>query len=280
MMKELKINRKSLKKKSIAAIHDGKTSVVVIGLVFIVLLLVLELLSMKVSGEWEMLKEMTAAVMQGGELVLPETEGSFAAELLILALDVMGMMLSVGFVIACLNTSRRLGAALGNLFDGFAMFFRALAVVILRSVILSLWSMLYAVPVGWLMTKGGFWSGYAPLICLPLLIPAVRAFYGYRQAVYLMLDNPLMNAMQCLKASTQLMEGRKGELFKLDLSFLGWYLLCLIPLVTIWVLPFTNVCYAGFYDEILEQYAADHKFAQPNEQPDDLDDGWGSDDGE
>lgn len=275
-MKKLKIDRKSLKKNSIAAIHDGKTSVVLIGLVFMVLLLALELLSMKVSGEWEMLKTMTATVMEGGELVLPEAEGSFAAEFLVLALDVMGMMLSVGFVIACLNTSRRVAASLGNLFDGFAMFLRALVVVVLRSVIVSLWSMIYAVPMGWLMAKGGFWSGYAPLICLPLLIPAVRAFYGYRQAVYLMLDNPRLNAMQCLKASSQLMEGRKWELFKLDLSFLGWYLLCLIPLVTIWVLPFTNVCYAGYYDGIMEQYAKDHQFPQPDGS-DDLDDGWGSD---
>lgn len=275
-MKKLKIDRKSLKKNSVAAIHDGKTSVVLIGLVFMVLLLVLELLSMQVSGEWELLKEMTAAVMQGGELVLPETESSFGAEFLVLALDVMSMMLSVGFVIACLNTSRRVAASLGNLFDGFAMLLRALAVVILRSLIVSLWTMIYAVPMGWLMSKGGFWSAYAPLICLPLLGPAVRAFYGYRQAVYLMLDNPHLNAMQCLKASAQLMEGRKWELFGLDLSFIGWYLLCLIPLVTIWVLPFTNVCYAGFYDGIMEQYAADHKFPQPDE-PDDLDDGWGGD---
>ena len=275
-MKKLKIDRKSLKKNSVAAIHDGKTSVVLIGLVFMVLLLVLELLSMQVSGEWEMLKEMTAAVMQGGELVLPETESSFGAEFLVLALDVMSMMLSVGFVIACLNTSRRVAASLGNLFDGFSMLLRALAVVILRSLIVSLWTMIYAVPMGWLMSKSGFWSAYAPLICLPLLGPAVRAFYGYRQAVYLMLDNPRLNAMQCLKASAQLMEGRKWELFKLDLSFIGWYLLCLIPLVTIWVLPFTNVCYAGFYDGIMEQYAADHKFPQPDE-PEDLDDGWGGD---
>ena len=273
-MKALKIDRKSLKKNSLAAIHDGKTSIVVIGLVFIVLLLILELLSMRVSGEWEMLKTMAASVMEGGELVLPETESSFAAEFLVLALDVMGMMLSVGFVIACLNTSRRVAASVGNLFDGFAMLLRALAVVILRSVLLSLWAMIYALPVSFLMTKGGFWSAYAPLVCLPLLFPALRAFYGYRQAVYLMLDNPHLNGMQCLKASTQLMEGRKWELFVLDLSFLGWYLLCLIPLVTVWVLPFTNVCYAGFYDGIMEQYAADHKFPQPDE-PDDIDDGWG-----
>jgi uncharacterized membrane protein len=44
-----------------------------------------------------------------------------------------------------------------------------------------------------------------------------------------------------------MMSGRKGELFVLDLSFLGWSLLMLFPFVAVWVLPYTSVTYTNYY---------------------------------
>jgi hypothetical protein len=48
-----------------------------------------------------------------------------------------------------------------------------------------------------------------------------------------------------------MMQGRKGELFILDLSFFGWYLLAAIPLVSIWVTPYTQLTYAYYYNALL-----------------------------
>lgn len=66
-------------------------------------------------------------------------------------------------------------------------------------------------------------------------------------ALYIMLDNPQLSALDCIRASKQMMDGRKGELFVLDLSFLGWYLLALFPFVTIWVTPYTSITEVNFY---------------------------------
>ena len=44
-----------------------------------------------------------------------------------------------------------------------------------------------------------------------------------------------------------MMNGRKGELFVLDLSFLGWNLLTVIPFVSIFVIPYTNFTYVNYY---------------------------------
>ena len=91
-------------------------------------------------------------------------------------------------------------------------------------------------------------------ICLPLLLPEVIAFYAYRQGVYLMLDNPTMSCAQCLRASSNVMRGHKWELFKLDLSFLGWILLCLVPFVCLWTVPYMNIASAAYYDARMADY--------------------------
>ena len=60
-----------------------------------------------------------------------------------------------------------------------------------------------------------------------------------------------MGVMACIRESKRLMAGRKGELFVLDLSFLGWSLLEIIPYVgmavSVYVTPYRGVTMAGFY---------------------------------
>ncbi len=249
------------------AIHSGKTSIVWIALAFLALSLILQVLSMSVSGELSALKDMAVQMLETGEAVIPTVETSAGGSLLVLAIDIMLIMLNVGFSVACLSTARRQGASVGNLFDGFSRFLRALGVEILQSLILSAYGMIYALPVSFLIVSNTALGALGPLICLPLLFFAVRAFYSYRQAVYLMLDHPELSAFGCLRVSRALMNGHRWEMFKLALSFIGWLLLELIPLASIWVLPYTQVCYAGYYDRLVQQYRSkkDAAAAPPEE---------------
>ena len=66
-------------------------------------------------------------------------------------------------------------------------------------------------------------------------------------ALYIMIENPHMSALDCIKASKQLMNGHKGELFVLDLSFLGWAILTVVPFVVIWVFPYYNTAVTNYY---------------------------------
>ena len=66
---------------------------------------------------------------------------------------------------------------------------------------------------------------------------------------FIMAENPDMTASQAIKASMELMDGHKGDLFLLDLSFIGWSLLCLLTLNLghIALNPYCNAAYAAFY---------------------------------
>lgn len=245
----MSIQRRELKAMAKAAIHDTKPSPIWITLVYILISYLLQILVSSVSGELEAIWDMTQQVAATGsfEEVLPETTAF--GNLLSVVMQIMSMILSVGFSILCLNTSRRAEVAFGTLFDGFAMIGRTLSIGILRYFIFMGYSMVYAIFAMILMQLVGLWG---LVLALPLLIPAYGALYSYRQAVFLMIDYRHLNAMQCLALSRQMMKGHRWELFVLDLSFFGWELLCLIPFVGLWVRPYKETTNAGYYDKLME----------------------------
>ena len=127
---------------------------------------------------------------------------------------------------SCLRAARGRPVAISNLMDGFAVFLRLLILIVLMSVFVFLWSLL-------------------------LIFPGIIASFRYSQAIYILLDHPEMSPMDCIRESSRLMKGHKWELFVLRLSFIGWALLALIPLVSIYVSPYVNLTYAGYYNRLI-----------------------------
>lgn len=70
---------------------------------------------------------------------------------------------------------------------------------------------------------------------LALFIVYIRKSYSYRLVPYLLADNPSLGARQTLRLSKSMTRGSIGRLFMLDLSFLGWVLLCLLCICMPWV---------------------------------------------
>ncbi len=247
------INRRKLKREAKVAIGDVRPSPFWISLLFIVILILLNLLIMRLDGTLKAYQTMFRSAVQG-ELIYvePQPLGGFMGQLLNIALYIMASVISLGFTLYALRVARHIHASAGDLFDVFGFFFRAILIQMLPSLMIGLWSMFYMLPVMVLVYATGqaFWV-YAGI---PLLIPAIRAFYSYRQAAYIMLDNPDTGCFECLAKSKAMMAGHKWELFKLDLSFLGWSLLCLIPIVgiplAVWLIAYTQVTYARYYDAI------------------------------
>ena len=66
---------------------------------------------------------------------------------------------------------------------------------------------------------------------LLFIIPGIIAGYRYRFALYNLCENPEMGVMEALNMSKAQTRGHKWELFVLDLSFLGWELLCTLPML-------------------------------------------------
>jgi len=99
--------------------------------------------------------------------------------------------------------------------------------------------------------------------CL-FIIPGIVAAYRYRQAVYLMLEDPGMGINKALKLSRELMRGYKGRLFVLDISFLPWLVLSVITfgLAELFVIPYRELTYVQFYRDLRMEHPVEGLLAK------------------
>lgn len=112
-------------------------------------------------------------------------------------------------------------------FNGFDDFFSAFKVTLLVGLYTFLWSLLF-------------------------IVPGIIKGYSYSMALYVLADNKGKSARECIAESKAMMEGHKMELFVLDLSFIGWYLLCSLTcgLAFLYVAPLLNATHANVYETI------------------------------
>lgn len=84
---------------------------------------------------------------------------------------------------------------------------------------------------------------------LLFVIPGIIAAYRYSMATYIMAENPTIAPTEAIERSKALMDGRKGDLFCLDLSFIGWALLTVLTagIGALWLTPYMAVSRAAFY---------------------------------
>ena len=87
---------------------------------------------------------------------------------------------------------------------------------------------------------------------LILIAPGIVAHYEYAMTQFIMCDYPDMTARQAMAESKELMNGHKMELFKLDLSFIGWHILCIATLGVgyIFLRPYMVSAKVAFYREL------------------------------
>lgn len=87
---------------------------------------------------------------------------------------------------------------------------------------------------------------------LLLVIPGIVKSYAYSMASYIQQESEDKNWRSCLDRSSDMMNGYKGKLFLLDLSFIGWYIvgaLCL-GIGLLWVGVYHSMARAHFYEEL------------------------------
>lgn len=66
---------------------------------------------------------------------------------------------------------------------------------------------------------------------LLLIIPGIIAAIRYRFTMYVKAENPGMGAGDCIRRSCEIMDGRKMKYVAFCLSYIGWGLLAIAPLV-------------------------------------------------
>ena len=230
------MDRSLLKRRAREVISSSNPRVILVGLVYLLLCAVVELLSSNVLSvnisESEAMNYLNYFMNGNYDYALkyidsmkPPASAYAINALLILVMSVV----SAGFVLFLLNTIRGRAAGYGNLLDGFGCFFKIILLNLFAALFIWLWSLL-------------------------LIVPGVIAYYRYSQAIYILLDDPTKSPLRCLRESKELMRGHKGELFVLDLSFLGWYLLRIVPMLgfasRIWSVPYIATTKALFYERL------------------------------
>ena len=99
------------------------------------------------------------------------------------------------------------------------------------------------------------------LVCLLLLLPTLfigTFIFGlaYGMVPFVIMDDPNIDAVEALRKSRLMMRGHKAEFFLLQLSFIGWILLCtLCPIGTLWLTSYIYTTTAHFYEDVKADYA-------------------------
>ncbi|WP_130807498.1 DUF975 family protein [Senegalia massiliensis] len=91
---------------------------------------------------------------------------------------------------------------------------------------------------------------------LLLIIPGIIKGYSYSMVPYILSDNPNIGAKRAIELSQDMTRGHKFDMFILDLSFIGWYLLGVLLFIVgiFFVFPYVNATYAELY-KVLREYA-------------------------
>ena len=96
-------------------------------------------------------------------------------------------------------------------------------------------------------------SLYTALWSILFIIPGIVKSCAYSQSMYLLGLHKGKSARECLRESEELMKDHKMDYFKLQLSFIGWWLLVGVTfgIAAIWVVPYYNASMATFFIDIM-----------------------------
>lgn len=133
--------------------------------------------------------------------------------------------LAVGLIIysmALVNTTEKVDVSMA--FKGFSIFSESVATYLWMVLWLLLWMLVFYIPV------------------------FIKAF-SYSQCLFIIADNPRIGARQAMKISMRMTKGYKWKIFVMNLSFIGWALLCIFTLGIgyLWLEPYMQVTYTNMY---------------------------------
>ncbi|MBH8598927.1 DUF975 family protein [Thermoactinomyces sp. CICC 10521] len=146
----------------------------------------------------------------------------------------MSGTITIGYTLFILKKVRGQHAELGDLFSQFksGLYLKSVGASLLTAIYTFLWTLLF-------------------------VIPGIIKSYSYSMTYFILLDHPEYTVNEAITKSREIMDGHKAKLFVLQLTFLGWFLLCsIVPFGFIgffWLIPYYNAAKAHFYLKITGQ---------------------------
>ena len=152
-----------------------------------------------------------------------------------LLLWLVGMPVTVGFNYSfCALYTYSDARLVQNIFNyGFKYYGRAIGGMLLVVVFTFLWSLLF-------------------------VIPGIVKGYSYALTPYILIDDPQISIRDAVRKSQRMMSGQKFNLFYLQLSFIGWWILSILTggIGFLWLTPYFTTSMAVFYRNLRDNIPA------------------------
>lgn len=251
------LDRIQLKMEARAITKNARVSAYLFTLLYLAIGLVLDSLDWLTSGSSDVLvymetymPEVDVSFYPTSPLSLPPVVSGFIS----IVVSLVAVVLSAGYILYAMSVRKGLETPYATMFDGFLFAGKIILLSIVQYIFIFLWSLLF-------------------------IIPGFIARYRYRFALYNLCENPEMGVMEALNMSKAQTRGHKWELFVLDLSWIGWNILCTLTLgiLSIWIAPYIQQTDIGYFQAIKEmsgigyqpprddQFHSDDRFDGPQE---------------
>ena len=244
----------SLKLQARDLLGRKKKQLLIPSLTYVLMALLFSYLSLRLTmpptQQLLSLSDQMTAMLQSGDVdgasrIAASIQPSAAETLVSDLLSYLLAIVSFGLLLIFFRVLRGEETEPGMLLDGFSTWARVLLLELLTR----------------LLTTIGFWA---------FLIPGFVVLYNYRMARYLMILHPDFGVLDCMRESRMRMRGQRLALLRLDLSFLGWALLSMIPFlgiaVGVWALPYWSCTSLLAYEKINAPFEP----SRPSERENDL----------
>ena len=140
---------------------------------------------------------------------------------------IFGGAIRLGYCRFNLNLINQTEPRFNDLFSRFHIFWKAFGLQFLTSLYIMLWTLLF-------------------------VIPGIIKSFSYSMAPYILEEDPSLGVNEAITLSREMMDGNKWRYFCLNLSFIGWAILCLFTfgIGFFWLTPYVAAANAAFYREI------------------------------
>ncbi len=230
------INRVEIKRDAKSLVSTARVSPLVVTAIVMAICFVLDRVVDLVDGgspfytyslNWDYFQAALAGDVYAMDMLLNTLPASTAASFFFSTLvTLFTVVLNGGYYIYCMGIRRGAEMPYATLLDGLSVAGKLIWCWLQMTVKIFLWSMLF-------------------------VIPGIIAAYRYRFAYYNVLSDDALSAGDAIRLSCRQTQGRKADLFILDLSFIGWSLLSglTMGLLNIWLTPYMTLCDLAYYEE-------------------------------
>ena len=144
---------------------------------------------------------------------------------------IVGCIIEIGYKRFHLNLLDGKEASLKDLFQNFYNWKRILSTVLLEIL-------------------------YITIGLIFFVVPGILAIFNYSMVVYILAEYPELSPGEALKRSKEMMKGNRWRLFCLEISFIGWEILCAFSLGIgqLFLVPYKETAIAAFYREVSETW--------------------------